>query len=143
MVQALRCANLMAGLPALAAEIAARLVDKAERMSDAASGGKEFWSAVREANWQLPPNWELPQPVTPTIGLARRSLREERADPEGEHGPLCCFSLSRWKSVSHQHCQRLALTIACLSGVLQARPNFIACLAGAACETAHVLLNLL
>lgn len=68
----------------LAAEIAARLADKAERMSDPANGGKEFWSAVREANWQLPPDWELPAPVTPAVGLARRSLREVPAVPEGE-----------------------------------------------------------
>lgn len=81
---ALRCAHLLAGLPTLAAEIAARLADKAERMSDPASGGKEFWSAVREANWQLPPNWELPQPV---VGLTRRSLSEARAYSEGEHAP--------------------------------------------------------
>ena len=59
-------------------------------MSDPANGGAEFWSAVREANWQLPPNWELPQPVTPTVGLERRSLREVHAGPEGERAPCCC-----------------------------------------------------
>ena len=57
-------------------------------MSDPASGGEDFWSAVREANWQLPPDWELPAPVTPAVGLARRSLREVHAVPEGERDRL-------------------------------------------------------
>ncbi|KAK9839326.1 hypothetical protein WJX81_008207 [Elliptochloris bilobata] len=86
------------GLPVLSAEIAARLADKAERMSDTATVGEEFWAAVREADWQLPPGWELPLRVTPTVGLARRSLREDKTVPEGDRFddiPSEHFSLRR------------------------------------------------
>jgi len=64
---------------AIRAALAARLADKAERLSEPRNGGNALWSAVREANWQLPPDWDVPSPVS-VVGKARRRLSHAGAD---------------------------------------------------------------
>lgn len=72
---------------AIRAALAARLEAKAERLSEPRTGGGALWSAVREANWQLPPDWDVPSPVS-AVGQARRRLSHAGADMPAGARPI-------------------------------------------------------
>jgi len=93
-------------LPPLSAALATRLAEKAERFSDPATGSADFWAAVKEASWRLPPHWAAPAPAALARSTASRGLSERiaRALPAG----------ARW-TVSQAGAARGCPACACVS----------------------------
>jgi len=105
-------------LPPLSAALATRLAEKAERFSDPATGSADFWAAVKEASWRLPPHWAAPAPAALARSTASRRLSERiaRALPAGARWAVSEAGAARLSCPCMPHAAKAGVSHSCRSG---------------------------